>query len=222
MIPIISFIGKSNCGKTTFIEKLIPDLIGMGYRIATVKHDRRHGFEFDKEGKDSWRHKNAGAEISILSSPEKLIVIKDVFTETSLQEIAFRYAGDSDLLIAEGYKDGDHEKIEINNDLKEDDLICKRDKNVIAVISDRSYILDIPGFKRDSVSEVAKWIEKKFLLEQEENSLSLYVNSQKISLKPFIRTMLTRAIKGMVSSLKGCEGSEQIEIKVFEKNTDKK
>lgn len=163
MIPILSFIGRSGSGKTTFIEKLIPELIKKGYRIATVKHDRSHGFEFDKKGKDSWRHKHAGAKTSILSSPTVLALIKDLKEELSLTEIAFRYAGDADLLIVEGHKEGEHKKIEVAYNLPEEELLYKKDKTVIAVISDDDYNIDIPQFKRDSVSEVLEWIEKRIL-----------------------------------------------------------
>ncbi len=161
MIPIISIIGKSNSGKTTFIEKLIPELIKKGYSVATVKHDRSHGFDFDKEGKDSWRHKHAGASTTILSSPDKLALIKDLSKEMTLSEIASKYAGDADVLIAEGYKEGDHQKIEMANDVPEEDLFCKKEKNVIALISDNEYNLDLPQFKRNDVSEFTLWVEKK-------------------------------------------------------------
>ena len=70
MIPIISIVGKSDSGKTTLIEKLLPELVRRSYRIATVKHDV-HGFEVDREGKDSWRHKKAGAHTVIISSPRR-------------------------------------------------------------------------------------------------------------------------------------------------------
>lgn len=164
MVQILSIIGKSNSGKTTLIEKLIPMLVQKGYRIATVKHDRSHGFNFDKEGKDSWRHKEAGAEVTILSSPRVLALIRDVKEEVSLNEIASRYAEDADLLIAEGYKEGDQENIEITTDLHDDNLFCKRFKNVIAVISDHKYNLEIPQFRRDAVHEIAEFIEKRFPL----------------------------------------------------------
>jgi len=163
MIPVLSIIGKSNSGKTTFIEKLIPVLTEKGYRIATVKHDRSHGFDFDKEGKDSWRHKHAGATVTVLSSPKLLALVRDVEKELSLTEIASRYTDNTDLLIAEGYKEGDHHKIEIADGLAENNLSCKNDSHVIALISDDKYGLDIPQFKRDDVSEIAKWIMKKFL-----------------------------------------------------------
>ncbi|HQI24319.1 MAG TPA: molybdopterin-guanine dinucleotide biosynthesis protein B, partial [Smithella sp.] len=58
-VSLISIVGKSNSGKTTLVEKLIPELIKRGYRVATIKHNK-HGFDIDHEGKDSWRHKRAG------------------------------------------------------------------------------------------------------------------------------------------------------------------
>ena len=65
-VPIISFVGLSNSGKTTLIERVIPELVRAGYKVATVKHSG-HGFDLDTEGKDSWRHKRAGAS-SVCSS----------------------------------------------------------------------------------------------------------------------------------------------------------
>ena len=59
MLPIISIVGASNSGKTTFLEKLIPELASRGYRVGAVKHDA-HGFEMDREGKDTWRLRGAG------------------------------------------------------------------------------------------------------------------------------------------------------------------
>ncbi len=221
MVSILSFIGKSNSGKTTFIERLIPEMTKKGYAIATVKHDRSHGFEFDKKGKDSWRHKQAGAEATILSSPRVLALIRDVKEEASLDEIAFRYVEDADLLIAEGYKEGDHEKIEITTDLHEDDLYCKRCKSVIAVISDNKFNLDIPQFHRDAVPEVAEWIEKKFPFKNKNKILSLYVNSQRVSLKPLNENKLIKTIEETISTLKKCENPERIELRIVEKKRKK-
>ena len=70
MMPFLSSLlsGESNSGKTTLIEKIIPELVRAGYRVATVKH-AGHGFDLDTEGKDSWRHKRAGAS-SVVMSPK--------------------------------------------------------------------------------------------------------------------------------------------------------
>ena len=87
MIPIVSVVGKSDSGKTTLIEKLVPELTRRGYRVATVKHDM-HGFEVDREGKDSWRHKQAGAHTVVIASPQKIALIRDVERDLTLDEIS--------------------------------------------------------------------------------------------------------------------------------------
>ena len=66
-VPIVSFVGRSNSGKTTLIERVIPELVRAGYKVATVKH-AGHGFDLDTEGKDSWRHKRAGASSVVVLS----------------------------------------------------------------------------------------------------------------------------------------------------------
>ncbi|MEK6695521.1 MAG: molybdopterin-guanine dinucleotide biosynthesis protein B, partial [Nitrospirota bacterium] len=69
--PILCFVGRSNSGKTTLIERLISVLVQDGYRIATIKH-AGHGFNLDTEGKDSWRHKRAGASTVIVTTKGSL------------------------------------------------------------------------------------------------------------------------------------------------------
>lgn len=101
MIPIVSIVGKSDSGKTTLIEKLIPELNRKGYRVATVKHDV-HGFEVDREGKDSWRHRRAGSYSTVLSSPRQLAIIRDMDHDASLEEIRDRFIRDVDIIITEG------------------------------------------------------------------------------------------------------------------------
>lgn len=63
--PIVSIVGTSGVGKTTILEKLIPELTRRGLRVGTVKHHAHGEFEMDRPGKDSWRHKKAGAATSI-------------------------------------------------------------------------------------------------------------------------------------------------------------
>ena len=110
MAPIICIVGRSQTGKTTLIEKLIPVLKGRGYRIGTIKHSH-HIFDFDKTGKDSWRHKDAGAETVIIASPGKIAMIKNDHEGTldSLQN----FFADLDLVITEGYKGEQKPKIEV-------------------------------------------------------------------------------------------------------------
>ena len=100
---LVAIVAKSNTGKTTFIEKLIPELLKLGLRVGTVKHDA-HSFEIDHPGKDSWRHGQAGAHAYVVASREKLAYIARLDGEMPLADIARRFFSDFDLVVAEGYK----------------------------------------------------------------------------------------------------------------------
>src|SRR3989304_9649697 len=112
MVPIISIVGKSDSGKTTLIEKLVRELIRRGYAVGTVKHDA-HQFEIDHPGKDSWRHKQAGAGTVVVSSPAKAAVVKSVDKELTLDEIAAAYLADVDIILTEGFKREPKPKVEV-------------------------------------------------------------------------------------------------------------
>jgi molybdopterin-guanine dinucleotide biosynthesis protein B len=114
--PILCFVGRSNSGKTTLIERLIPVLVNDGYRIATIKH-AGHGFNLDTEGKDSWRHKRAGAGTVIVTSKGSLAMFTDVAEDVPVEELRARYVRDStDLIIAEGWKHEGYPKIVVVRD----------------------------------------------------------------------------------------------------------
>jgi molybdopterin-guanine dinucleotide biosynthesis protein B len=136
VIPIVSIVGWSNSGKTSFITKLIPELKSRGYKVATIKHNA-HKFEIDKETKDSWKHREAGAETVVLSSAEKVAMIKEIKTEINLKKLVNDYIDDSfDLVIVEGNKNGDLPKIEVfRPDLYEEPVAAK-DKLLARVIND--------------------------------------------------------------------------------------
>ena len=82
-VPIVTFIGKSNSGKTTLLVKVIPELKKRGYRIASIKHTH-HNVTIDKEGKDSWRHREAGSEIVGLLSGNTLSMVREFPDEPDL------------------------------------------------------------------------------------------------------------------------------------------
>src|SRR5437764_5027922 len=115
-IPILCFVGRSNSGKTTLIERLIPELVQAGYRVATIKH-AGHGFNLDTEGKDSWRHKRAGASTVIVLSKGSLAMFSDVADDTRVEELRDRYVDPQiDLIIAEGWKNEGYPKIVVVRD----------------------------------------------------------------------------------------------------------
>ena len=213
MIPIISIVGKSDSGKTTLIEKLVPELTRRGYRIATVKHDV-HGFEVDREGKDSWRHKKAGAHTVVISSPEKVALIRDIERDLSLAEIRDKLIQDVDLILSEGYKRDAQPKIEIFRKEKHQELLCAKEDNLIAIVSDQTFNVGVPCFDLEDMKGLANFIEKEFLKSRKGKEISLKVNGRPIPLSPFVRDCVTKTIKGMLSSLKGCETPEDIEIRI--------
>jgi len=162
MIPIVSIVGKSNSGKTTLIEKLIAELVRRGYKVATIKHDV-HGFEIDKEGKDSWRHKKAGAHTVIISSPQKLALIRDVDHDAELTELREKYVRDVDIILSEGFKRNSQPKIEVFRHELNQELLCQKEDNLIAIASNKPFQIGVPCFDINDACGLVNLIEEKFL-----------------------------------------------------------
>ena len=161
MPQMISIVGRSQSGKTTLIEKLIPALKQRGYKIGTIKHSH-HIFDFDKTGKDSWRHKDAGADTVIIASPGKIAMVKNDYLG-SLDGLQ-RFFDDLDLIITEGYKKEDKPKIEVVRAARHADVLLEHDKHLVAVVSDVELQLNVPVFDLEDVDQLADFIEKKYLL----------------------------------------------------------
>jgi molybdopterin-guanine dinucleotide biosynthesis protein B len=213
MVPIISIVGKSDSGKTTLIEKLLPELTRRGYRVATVKHDI-HGFEVDQEGKDSWRHKKAGAHTVIISSSQKVALIRDVESDLRLDELRERFIQDVDLILSEGYKKDSQPKIEIFRKEKHKELLCSKEDNLVALVSNQSFDVGVPCFDLDDMKGLADFIENHFLKGEKKEGISLAVNGKAVPLSPFAGGFLKKAIQGMISSLKGCDRAKRIKIEI--------
>jgi molybdopterin-guanine dinucleotide biosynthesis protein B len=162
MIPIVSIVGKSNSGKTTLIERLIAELVRRGYRVATIKHNR-HGFDIDHEGKDSWRHKRAGARTTVVASPGRVAVVEDVERDYSIDELAGRYIRDADIILSEGFKKNILPKIEVNRAEMNQGLISRREDNLIAVAADRPLDAGVPCYDINDAAGLANLIEERFL-----------------------------------------------------------
>ena len=163
MPPVVSIVSKKDSGKTTLLEKLLPELCRRGYRIGTIKHDA-HGFDIDHEGKDSWRHKRAGAGSVVISSPRKFAFVKDVDEEIGLDDLE-AYFQDMDLVITEGYKKSDKPKIEVfRSSAHPTPLHTKTTPgHLVAVVSDIPIDLGVPRFDINDVQAIADFIENRFL-----------------------------------------------------------
>ncbi|MCS6285786.1 MAG: Molybdopterin-guanine dinucleotide biosynthesis protein [Nitrospirota bacterium] len=159
-VPIVSFVGRSNSGKTTLIERVIPELVRAGYRVATVKH-AGHGFDLDTEGKDSWRHKRAGASSVIVMSRGSLAMFADVPEEMKVEEIRDRFLdGSYDLIIAEGWKSEGYLKIVVIREQIGEVPVSP--DGLLAVVSDKPVDLPVPVLDLNDVTGVAALIIKHF------------------------------------------------------------
>ena len=214
MIPIVSIVGTSDSGKTTLIEKLVPELIRRGYRVATIKHDV-HGFEVDREGKDSWRHKQAGAYTVVISSPKKLAIIRDVDHDADLAELRDKYIEDVDIILSEGFKRNSQPKIEVFRKEMRRELLCTREDNLLAIATNQPFDIGVPCFGLDDARGLVDRIEEKFLRGKKSSQIRLKVNGKEIPLSPFVQKSILGTVRGMVSSLKGCESPQAIEIQVL-------
>jgi len=161
MPQIICIVGRSQSGKTTLIEKLIPLLKHRGYKIGTIKHSH-HIFDFDKTGKDSWRHRDAGAETVVIASAGKIAMVKndDQGTLDGLQ----KFFDDMDLVITEGYKREAKPKIEVVRAARHTNVLLKADRHLVAVVSDINLNLKVPVFDLEDIDRLADFIEEKYLL----------------------------------------------------------
>jgi len=136
--PVLGFAAFSGTGKTTLLEKLIPQLTAQGLRIAMVKH-AHHAFDIDKPGKDSYRLRMAGAQQMLIASSQRQALMTENITpqEPRLDELITRLDLDSiDLVLVEGFKHLSFPKIELHRKALGKALLHPDDADIIAVASD--------------------------------------------------------------------------------------
>jgi len=214
MPPIVCIVGKSESGKTTLVERLIVEFKRRGYRVATIKHEV-YGFDIDQPGKDSWRHAQAGSDAVILSSPNKLALIKNVDHDPSFAELSRLIGTDFDIILAEGFKRGKGLKVEVHH--KElGELTCDP-RELTAVVSDEPLEIDVPQFNPDSIFDLAEFIEKRLPLSADKTTM--FVNGKPVGLSGFTQEFIQKTLFGMVSALKGIEEPQTIEIYVKKEGT---
>lgn len=159
-VPIVCFVGRSNSGKTTLIERVIPELVRAGYKVATVKH-AGHGFDLDTEGKDSWRHKRAGAGSVIVMSKGSLAMFADVPEQMKVEEVRDRFLDHSyDLIIAEGWKSEGYPKIVVIREQVGEVPVAP--DGLLAVVSDKPLEMHVPVLDLNDAAGVAALIMKHF------------------------------------------------------------
>ncbi len=150
-MKLFGITGWKNAGKTTLMVALVELLTARGLRIATVKH-AHHNFDIDHEGKDSFRHRAAGATEVIVSSASRWALIHENRgqgendEEASLEDLLAHLSPDIDLVLVEGFKSGAHEKIQVYRGQENETLLAPQDKSIVAVATDQQLegILTLP------------------------------------------------------------------------------
>jgi len=210
MPPIVSIVGKSKSGKTTLIEKLVRELKSRGYQVATIKHVH-HSMTFDEKGKDSWRHIQAGSEATAVCSPDKFVLVKPVVKGVTLDEIASLLGEDYDIILTEGFKKGNAPKIEVHR--RQVGSPFGDFRKLVAIVTDEPLETKARQFSLEDVKGLANFLEKGFIKPQRER-VSLYVNNAPTPLSSFPKSIITNALVGMVSSLKGVKEVRSLKISV--------
>lgn len=162
---VVAFVAKSNTGKTTLLEKVILELKKRGYRIGAIKHDA-HSFDIDHPGKDSHRLASAGADTTLITSPEKLALIRKHAETPPLEQLIETYFGDVDLVLTEGFKRSSLPKIEVHRAERSPTLLCRgeeHDPTLLAVASDEPLDLDVPVLDINNPVQVADFVEEKVI-----------------------------------------------------------
>jgi len=214
VVPILSVVGRSNSGKTTLLEKLIRELTGRGRRVGTIKHHFRGPVEVDVPGKDSWRHKRAGARTVALSSPDTLFVVGDIGAEWPLGAIAHLALFDVDLILTEGFKSGPMPKIEVNRAAQEMPLLCGPQDHLVAVVTDRDLPLSAPRFGLEDVAPLADFIEREFLKERGLSRVDLLVGGRRVALDGQTQEILSRVVRSLVPDGQELAGGPPIELRI--------
>jgi molybdopterin-guanine dinucleotide biosynthesis protein MobB len=211
MPPVVSIVGKSKSGKTTLIEKLIRELKSRGYGVATIKHSPQES-DFDEPGKDSWRHIQAGSDTTAVSSPDKVVMIKPIAQEATIDEVVNLLGEDYDIILAEGFKRGSTPKIEVHR--KDSGALIEGLKKLIAVVTDEPLETRIRQFSPEDIGALVDLLEKGFIKPQSER-ISLYVNNMPVTLTLFPRQFISNVVLAIASCLKGV--GEIRNLKIFVK-----
>ena len=209
--PVVAFVGRSESGKTTYIQKLLPELKRRGYRVATVKHVPQH-FHSSTPARDSERHLAAGADATIAATADALILTKPYESDAPFEEIGRLLGDEYDIILAEGFKTSAAPKIEVWRVGAGEPL--EELKSKVGVVTDDEY----PGsgsriFSLNDIRAMADFLEKSYI-EPQRARISLHINGQQAVLSAFPREFVGNVVNALVASLKDVPPVKWLEIRL--------
>jgi molybdopterin-guanine dinucleotide biosynthesis protein MobB len=156
---VFGVVGWKNNGKTTLVERLVTHLTAEGSRVSTVKH-AHHEVDLDQPGKDTWRHREAGAEEVVLATARRWAVIHELrgAPEPSLDELLAKMTP-VDLILVEGFKRFSHPKLEVHRRERGTPLLAAEDRTIVAVATDEPLpAIALPQFSLDDIPAIAGFV----------------------------------------------------------------
>jgi len=214
-MKIFAFVGNSNTGKTHLVTQLVSELKQKGYSVAVIKHCA-HGFELDKDGKDSSSFMEAGADTVAMASPERLAILTRSQDQPSPESIAVKHFDRPDIVLVEGYKgDKTVKKIAVLKKGISENIEIPTEE-LFAVVSDFDVDTDKSVFQPDQIDQIADLIQGS--VTKQKSSIDLHIDGESIPMNDFVQKILTNAILGMIGSLEGIkENPERINVSLFKK-----
>jgi len=230
-MKILGVAGTKNTGKTTLVTLIVHELVKRGYQVGTIKHTHH---DFDLEGKDTWKHREAGAELVVGSGESTFFQINQRFelekiikTISSIKEL--------DYIIVEGFKFINYPKISTTDvtddftitnvnvfEIKDDDIV-----SLVDLVEERTYGL-ISGSNcgncgYDNCEDMARAIIKGNASEDQckmkkLNEVQLFIGDKMIPLNPFVQDFLKKSVMGMISTLKTGDAEIQDKVELLIRN----
>jgi molybdopterin-guanine dinucleotide biosynthesis adapter protein len=159
-MKVIGLAGWSGAGKTTLLTRVLPHLRGQGLRVSVIKH-AHHKFDVDTPGKDSWRHREAGAEEVLVSSGNRWALMHELRGEREphLAEL-LRKLSRVDLVVIEGYKTEPHRKIEVFRAANSKPLLFPADPDIVGIAADVAVETSLPTAHLDDIAAVAAMMRR--------------------------------------------------------------
>ena len=219
-MKILAVVGTKNTGKTTLVTMIVKELVNRGYKVGTIKHTHH---AFDLEGKDTWKHREAGAELVVGSGESTFFIVNE---QLSLENI-LKLIGNTrelDYVVIEGFKFSNYPKISTTTTKDDFTITCVDVFNVtpdeivsvVDLVEERTYDV-IPGSDCgecgfDNCLDMAKAIvrgdaQEKSCKMRKFREVELYIGEVKIPLNPFVQDFIKESVLGMISTLKTDEAT---------------
>lgn len=157
---ILLVVGRKKRGKTTLVERLVPEFKRRGYRVGTIKYTTMD-HQFDTPGKDSFRHARAGAGTTLVLAPQSLALFSSDLRKKAPVELFKLFFQNYDLIIGEGFRNSPYPKIEILDSSRDKKTLCSGKDNLIAVVCANKTDSTVPVFSLEQIKPLVDFLEKK-------------------------------------------------------------